>query len=195
MYVKALALETNYIVSLAKKHLIPVPPRFSHPTSDKPQWKFSKHTAQYQLTDEAIRELRLAIRAHRREHRLPLPPSGGIIERRVTRLPGARPGKAGSHLGNFQTANLGSITPAMTTSYALTQGSQISNRRWASDGLVTLERRPSCCKRRYASAQDGGRRRPKPNRPARPHRTIREPAIIGSLAPGSRRSDRTGRCR
>ena len=48
------------------------------------------------------------------DHRLPLPTSGGIIERRVTRLPGARPGKAGSHLGNFQTANLGSSTPAMT---------------------------------------------------------------------------------
>src|SRR5262252_4672252 len=48
------------------------------------------------------------------DHRLPSRPSGRIIERRVIRLPGARPGKAGSHLGNFQTANLGSFTPAMT---------------------------------------------------------------------------------
>src|SRR5690349_13966174 len=30
------------------------------------------------------------------------------------RLPEARPGKAGSHLGIFQTANLGKITPAAT---------------------------------------------------------------------------------
>src|SRR6516164_114132 len=44
----------------------------------------------------------------------PSRPREGSSNGAFIRLPRARPAKAGSHLGNFQTANLGSITPAMT---------------------------------------------------------------------------------
>jgi len=43
----------------------------------------------------------------------------GRDDRAARRLPfpGARPGNAGSHLGIFQTANLGKITPAATSGF------------------------------------------------------------------------------
>ena len=41
------------------------------------------------------------------DHRLPLPTSEGIIERRAARLPGARPGKAGITSGEFSNGESG----------------------------------------------------------------------------------------
>ena len=58
-------LETDYLTSVVPKYLLTVPP-LSYINPGK-EWKLSQHALQYYLTPEAMRELRLAIRAARRE--------------------------------------------------------------------------------------------------------------------------------
>jgi hypothetical protein len=66
-HIDTVVLEINYLVSLAYKHLVPVPTVDANHFIPNTKWRWSNRHDEYYLTPMAIQELRSAVRAERKE--------------------------------------------------------------------------------------------------------------------------------